>query len=192
MPVARAWMRKLSWQTALLALVCGGIIHIAATLIVPNFASGSGIARIAGALPVNRMRVLPPATAETQLLPFTSPDMRLAVCRYDVSDGPVNISAVLPEKGWSLSLYTMNGDNFYIVPAQELVQSDVKFQLVLQSERFLGLFHVGRPIEAAGSQIAVPQPQGLMVVRAPLRGRAYQSETEAYLQRARCGTQRVG
>ena len=40
------------------------------------------------------------------------------------------------------------------------------------------------------AQIPVVQAQGLIVVRAPLRGRAFQAEIESYLQRAQCGTAR--
>lgn len=191
MSMIPAWMRRLSWQTVLLAVVSGGIIHICATLIMPELATANGVSRMSAALPTNRMRVLPPANAEAQLLPFVGTDVRMAVCRFDVSDGPVGISAVLPDKGWTLGLYSLRGDNFYVVPAQDLRQTEVTFQLMPQTERFLGIFNIGRHAETSASQITVPQAQGLVVIRAPLRGRAYQSDTEAYLQRARCGSPRA-
>lgn len=190
MPVIPAWMQRLSWQTALLAIVSGGIIHIVATLVMPQFATAGGVRRLGEALPANRMRVMPPATAENQLVPFVGPDVRLAVCRYDVTDGPVNVVATLPDKGWSLGIYTMQGDNFYVIPATDFRRSEVTFQLIPQSEKFLGLFNLSRGVEASASQIPVLQPQGLVVVRAPMRGRAYQAETEAFLQRAECAVSR--
>ena len=146
--------------------------------------------RLGETLPANRMRVIPPATSENQLVPFVGPDVRLAVCRYDVTDGPVNVIATLPDKGWSLGIYTMQGDNFYVIPATEFRRSEVTFQLIPQSEKFLGLFSMSRGVEASASQIPVLQPQGLVVVRAPMRGRAYQAETEAFLQRAECAVSR--
>ena len=181
------WVHRLSWQTAVVAAVSGGIIHICATLAMPRFAAASGVQRLSANLPVNRMQVLPPATAERQHLPYHGPDVRLAVCRYDVADGPVTVSAVLPDKGWSLAIYSMQGDNFYIVPAQDYRRSEVSFQLIPQSERFLGVFNLTRGVETSASQITVPEPRGLIVVRGPMRGRTYHSETEAYLQRAFCG-----
>lgn len=185
-PPLPAWMRRLSWQTALVALVSGGIVHISATLVMPYFATAGGVARLSAALPANNMRILPAATPEAQTLPFLAPDVRVAICRFDVSDGPVNISAVLPDRGWTLGLYSLQGDNFYVVPAQDLRQAEVTFQLIPQTERFLGIFNIGRGLEASASQITVPQAQGLVVVMAPLRGRAYQSDTEEFLKRARC------
>lgn len=191
MPVIPDWLRRLSWQTALLALVSGGIIHIVATIVLPHLATANGVQRLSAGLPANAMRVMPPAHAEAQPLPFMGPDTRIAVCRYDVSDGPIAVSAVLPDKGWSLAIYSAQGDNFYVVPAQDYRRSELAFQLIPQGERFLGMFNLGsRGFETSASQITVPSPQGLIIVRAPMRGRAYQSETESYLARAHCGIRR--
>ena len=184
------WLRHLSWQAALVALVSGGIIHIVATLVIPQFATAGGVKRLAGALPTNRMQVLPRTSAENQPVPFVGPDVRLAVCRFDVTEGPVNVSAMLPDKGWSIGIYTMQGDNFYVIPAADYRRAEVSFQLIPQTEKVLGFFNFSRSVEASASQIPVAQPQGLIVVRAPLRGRAYLAETEAYLQRAQCAVSR--
>ena len=190
MPVIPDWMRRLSLRTALLGLVCGGIIHIISTLVVPQFATASGVKRLADKLPVNRMVVLDRASAENQIVPFVGPDLRLAVCRFDVANGPVNVSAVLPDKGWSLGIYTMQGDNFYVVPAADFRRSEISFQIMPPVEKVLGFFNFGRSVEASASQVQVAQPDGLIVLRAPIRGRAYLAETEAYLQRAQCGLTR--
>ena len=190
MPVMPPWFRHLSWQAVLVSLVAGGIIHIVATLVIPQFATASGVKRLSAALPMNRMQVMPRITAETQILPYAGPDIRLAVCRYDVSNGPVSVSAVLPDKGWSLGIYSMQGDNFYVVPAPDFRRGEVNFQLLPPAEKVLGFFNIGRSVEASASQIPVAQAQGLIVVRAPVRGRAYQAEIEAYLLRAQCGISR--
>ena len=191
MPLMPAWTRKLSWQVVAVSAVMAGIIHIASTLIVPKLATPSAYHRLSAALPVNSMRVLPPATATTQVLPFVGPDVRLAVCRYDVSEGPVQISAVLPESGWTLGLYTPDGDNFYAITAQELRRTDVRFTLAPPAERFLGLFNWGRTADTTTTQITVPQTTGVVVLRAPLRGRAYQYETESMLALAQCAKQKA-
>ena len=186
MPLIPGWVRRLSWQALAVSLVSGGIVHIAATLVVPHFATASAFHRIAEALPVNRMRVLPAATPESQPLPFVGPDERMAVCRFDVRNGPVMVSAVLPDRGWTLGLYTPAGDNFYVVPAQEFRRAEISLTLQAPPERFLGIFNFGRSAESNLSALPVPESEGLVVLRAPLRGRAYQAETEALLQLAKC------
>lgn len=188
MPALRSW--RVPWFTLLIALVAGGMIHIASTLIIPKIATGTAWQRLAGPLPVNTMVVLPPATPQKQVLPFIGPDVRLAVCRYDVSKGPVVVTATLPDRGWTLGLYSSAGDNFYAVPAQDLRRLEVSFVLLPPAERLFGVFSWGRQPDASASQIVVPDGQGLIVIRAPMRGRAYVSETAANLARAQCGAQR--
>lgn len=198
MPVARSRLSSLParlyrrwWQIIAVGLIAGGIVHIVATLMVPMLATGSAWQRLAADLPVNRMLVLPPATPDKQPLPFLGTDVRLAVCRYDLSRGAVSVSAVLPEKGWTLGLYTPAGDNFYAVPAQDFRRSDVKFTLAAQPQRFLGMFGWGRTVDTAEGSIAVPEMEGLVVLRAPVRGRTYTSEVEANLALAQCIAQRT-
>lgn len=184
------WLRRLSWQWLAIAVVSGGIIHILATLVVPKLASGSAWHRLAGKLPANRMIVLPPAIAGSQPLPFIGPDVRMALCRFDLSQGAVVIAATLPDKGWTLGLYSREGDNFFAVPAQEFRRAEVRFTLVPPADSLLGLFNWGRGVDTTASQVSVPRSDGLVVLRAPMRGRAYQSEIEALLARASCSPQR--
>jgi uncharacterized membrane protein len=191
MSMIPGWIRGLSLYTAVLALVAGGIIHITATLIVPQLAKASAFQRLSEALPLNRMRVLPSAGADSQPIPYLGPDVRLAVCRYDVSDGPVAVTMALPDKGWTLGLYTPNGDNFYVLPAQEQRSSDITLTLVAPGERSFSLLTLGRPAAVTSiSQIEVPEMTGFIVIRAPLRGRAFAGEIEATLKRATCAVRR--
>lgn len=194
MPLNLGWLQRLSWQTVATALVAGGIIHISATLVIPQFAKASAFQRLTASMPANRMRLLPVTTPENQLLPIQGPDDRLAICRYDLSAGPVEVSAVLPDKGWTLGFYTPDGDNFYVIPAQEFRRSEITLTLVPATDRLFGLFSMfgfGRTTDTTVSHVTVPLPQGLIVVRAPVRGRAFAADTEAQLSRAQCGTKRL-
>ena len=186
-----AWTKRLSWYTALLALVVGGLIHIAATMIVPQLAKASAFQQLAQMLPVNRMRILPPIDAATQPLPYVGPDVRLAVCRFDVGDSPVAVKVTLPDSGWMLALYTEAGDNFYILPAQEGRAVDLTLTLTARGERSFSLLSFGgRAAQTSISQIEVPQTKGFAVVRAPMRGRAFAGEIESTLKRSGCEVSR--
>ena len=129
------WLKTVRWQVVAVALVCGGIVHIAATLLVPHLATGNAVQRLFADLPANRMRVLPATRPDSQSLPFMSPDARYAVCRFDIGGGPIVVSALLPDKGWSFALYTPDGDNFYAVPAPDARRAEVSFVLVPPVER---------------------------------------------------------
>lgn len=191
MPMMPGWLRSLSWYTALTALVTGAMIHITATLVVPHFAKASAFQRLSQSLPVNRMRILPPADAAAQPLPYLGPDVRLAVCRYDVGDGPVALTVALPDKGWTMGLYTEWGDNYYVMPAQESRSGDITLTLVPPGERSFSLLTLGgRTAQTSLSQVEVPEPTGFAVIRAPMRGRAFAAEIEATLKRAGCAVSR--
>ncbi|MDX2159019.1 MAG: hypothetical protein SFW09_21150 [Hyphomicrobiaceae bacterium] len=187
------WVRGISLYTTVLALVAGGIIHIMATLVVPQLAKASAFQRLTDSLPLNRMRMLPPSEAGGQPIPFLGPDVRLAICRYDVSDGAVAVTFALPDKGWTFGAYTNHGDNFYVLPAQEQRASDITLTLVAPGERSFSLLTLGRPQAVLSiSQIEVPETTGFVVIRAPVRGRAFAGEIEAVLRRAQCAVRRGG
>lgn len=180
-------LRALNLHIVLVALVSGGLIHILTTLMMPRFATANGVTRLSNDLPTNKLVVLPPGTATPKDVPFISTEQRLAVCRYDVSEGPVEIKALLPDRGWSLGLYTLEGDNFHVLSSHGGRQKEIAFRLVAAEQRSFGFFQLGRgPIDRSASQVTVPQPRGLLVIRAPLLGRAYAGETDATLHRADC------
>lgn len=187
LPMMPGWIRQLSWYTALLALVAGGLIHIAVTMMVPQLATAGAFQDLAQSLPINRMRILPPFDAATQPLPYMGPDVRIAVCRFDVSDSPVAIKVNLPDSGWMLALYTEWGDNFFVLPAQEGRAADVNLTLTAPSERSFSLLSLGgRTAQTSISQIEAPEKTGFAVIRAPMRGRAFAGEIEETLKRAGC------
>ncbi|MGE0765047.1 MAG: DUF1254 domain-containing protein [Hyphomicrobiaceae bacterium] len=186
------WLKRLNWYVALLALVVGGILHIVATMVVPQFAKAGAFERLTRVLPVNRMRILPPIDATTQPLPYIGPDVRLAVCRFDVSDGPVALKVSLPDRGWTLALYTEWGDNFYVLPAQEGRAADLGLTLMPPGERPFSLLALGaRSAQTSVSEIEVPLRTGFAVIRAPMRGRAFAGEIETTLKRAACEVRRA-
>jgi uncharacterized membrane protein len=179
-------LREVGWRTVVGAVLLGGIIHILAVFAVPVLGSGNAFLALRDKLPLNRMVMLPPATPGAQLLPFMAPGTLYAICRYDLTEGPVTVTAALAEAGWALSLHTPQGDNFYVMPAQQLRRPEVSLLVVPGGERAPEFIPAAQRVGAQGSQIAAPAIEGLIVVRAPLRGLAWRAETEALLSRSSC------
>ena len=186
MPTLPKWMREVGWRTVFGALLLGGIIHITATMAVPLMSSGPAFARLRDTLPANRMVLLPPPAPGNQPLPFLTPDALYAMCRYDISVDLLVVTAAMPQAGWTLSLHTPQGDNFYVMPAQETRRGDVALTVVPSAERLGEFAAAPRRLSAQETQVASPSWEGLVVVRAPLRGLAWRAETEAALRRATC------
>ncbi|HEY7549055.1 MAG TPA: DUF1254 domain-containing protein [Hyphomicrobiaceae bacterium] len=182
-PLAAATVRWLSWRTVAAAVLLGGIVHIGATFFAALSATGEAYRQLAEKLPVNTMTVLPLQAPGRQILPFLPPDALYAMCRYDLSGGPLAVSATVLAAGWALSVHTPEGSNFYVLPGQRQRRTEVSFLLVPSEPDGLP---VPRRAGATESQIASPTVEGLVVLRAPLRGLAWTAETEAVLQRASC------
>lgn len=179
-----------NWRIIAATFSAAAILHIGATLAAPEIASAPAYARLS-LLPVNAMQVIPPITAETQLLPFLSPDARYAMCRFDSSNGTVVITATLPEPGWTLSLHSKEGDNFYTAVAQPGRTTNVALLLIPTEERFAGLTPEakGKSNEESVSLTLVAS-EGVAVLRAPDTGHAYRARNDAALARAKCGTRK--
>lgn len=78
-----------------------------------------------------------------------SPDLLYSACAFDVSDGPVRITAdVPPDTYWSVSMFAANTDNFFVV-----------------SDRQATAGRVDLVIAAPGA--AVTLPEGAVRVDAP-------------------------
>ena len=174
------WVGKGGWRTLLAGVLLGGIVHICATFAAPVLGSGLAYQRLSESLPVNRMITLPALAFSRQVLPFLPPDTLYAVCRYDLSGGPIAVTAAVSGPGWVLSLHNREGDNFYALPGQQLNEERVSFLLVASGTADL------RTGAAADTQVVSPTTEGLIVVRAPVIGTAWQAETEASLRYASC------
>ena len=56
-----------------------------------------------------------PVTARSRSVVMPSPDLLYSVCAYDLSDGPVRITANPQlQNYWSIALYSANSDNFFV------------------------------------------------------------------------------
>lgn len=171
-------------------LVAAGIVHILVTFATPQLLRPSAFDRIAEHLPTNSMVVLGQPGPDTQLVPYQEPDTSFAICYYDISNGPVLANLVLPSGGWTLALYSPAGDNFYVLPGRDQRSTAISALLVPAGNEAALPPVIQRPRGAAPTYIQVPEPTGLLVIRAPLRGESYRAEVEAVLARASCGPAR--
>jgi uncharacterized membrane protein len=178
------WARGIGWRTFFAAILVGGIVHICATFAAPVFGSGNAFHKLRDSLPLNSMVVLPPSAPGRQILPFMPPDALYAMCRYELTGGAVSVTAAVADKGWVLSLHTPQGDNFYVMPRQLLRRSDVSFLIVPSGHSEHG--RAPKVANPSDTQVASPTVEGLIVIRAPLKGVAWQAETEAALRRSSC------
>ncbi len=185
------WMHLVDRRTLIGAALLGGIVHICAVFAAPGLATRAApmlgttaFEQLRESLPLNKMVVLSQQTPGKQLLPFLPPDMLYAMCRYELTRGPVAVTAALVAGGGVLSLHTPQGDNFYVLPGQLLRRAEVSFLVVPRGSADPA--PVQQRATDADTQVSSPTLEGLIVVRLPMRGTAWQAQTEAVLQQSNC------
>lgn len=184
------WLRVANWSKAGAALFAIGILHILTTFASPQLATATAYDRLADVLPLNRMQVLPPITPDMQPLPFMVADARYAMCRFDSTDKPITLTASLPSPGWTLTLYSNDGESIYSAIAQPGRRIEISLQLVPTEERFIGVTPAANnDMPQETSTLTVTAARGIAVLRAPDVGLSYRQRNEAELRRATCNVQ---
>lgn len=183
---------RIQTRVVLAALVGMAILHIVATLAAPYMATASGYQRLQRTLPLNSMMLLPPVTPTSQPLPYAAPDSRYAMCRFETAGSPVVLNATLGDVGWTLALYTPEGQNIYVASGQAGQQTEISLRLVPSGDRFAGLTPEARGLApSAQPPLSIAAPQGIAILRAPDRGLAFRGQTEAILRKANCAPSRL-
>jgi uncharacterized membrane protein len=183
-PAQATASRWISRRMALAALLLGGIVHICVTFLAPAYTSGHAYRQLVDQLPPNSMTVLPQQAPGRQVLRELPPEALYAMCRYDLRQGAVAVRATVLGPGWALSVHTPQGSNFYVLTGQPDRSTDVSFVLVPSAPDVA--LPIPRRESGTDTQIIAPSPEGVIVLRAPVRGLAWTAQTEAVVKRASC------
>jgi uncharacterized membrane protein len=103
--------RTLPWIFGCLFLA--GIVHISSIFAMPWLAPRDAFARMSEAAPLNKVTLLP-SVSPIQGAEFDDPAFEQAVCRYDLSRGPLRLRAQLPQDQLLLmSFHGRQGQLYY-------------------------------------------------------------------------------
>lgn len=110
--------RRLWFYRALTLLATALIVHVlavwAAPYLIMKVLMDGPAARSLNMQ--NQAAFPPPVNAKVRTVVMPSPDLLYSVCVYDVTSGPVRISANPGLSSyWSIALYAANSDNFFVV-----------------------------------------------------------------------------
>ncbi len=178
---------KISWYAVTLALLVAGIIHIIAVLGIPQIAPRNAWTRLTTLADVNTLVVLPQPSPAQLILHMMAPDMRYAICRFDLTRGPVRISTRIPDELWTIAFYDSSGTNFYTISGGDIKREKIEIIVSTQSNALLD-DETSALIDSEDSLVVnSPNDLGLVMIRAPLAGSSYADRTERALHRASCG-----
>jgi uncharacterized membrane protein len=104
------------WLLLLLGgALLGGIVHLATIIILPHTATRDAYSRLTPLAPVDKVVPLPAPTPEKALMPFMDPAFASAICRYDLSKGPLKLSVPVSIAYTSVSFFTDHDIAYYAI-----------------------------------------------------------------------------
>ncbi|HUR44067.1 MAG TPA: hypothetical protein VMZ01_08210 [Aestuariivirga sp.] len=160
-------MRRLFW--VFLAVSLAVTIHAAFVLAMPAFMLKRSIARISGETGANSFFVLP-TDEQRRLFPAYPPLSVVGACAFDVSQGPVDFSADMPEGFWTLTIYSGSGDVIYAL--NDTQAGTGRFTVNLKKApgllEMLSQTSMEDPVTMSGWNVSTAEPTGLAVLWQPV------------------------
>jgi uncharacterized membrane protein len=172
-----------------MAVVLAGLIHVVAVLTLPVLAPRDAHARLSALGPANTIIQLPALKPGQQVMPNMAPDVRYAMCLFDLTEGPVHLRANIPDELWLIAFYTPIGENFYTVIGADMKRGNVDLVVTTKDQSVADA--TSDSPEALENLLVVnsPSSKGIALIRAPLAGPSRSFEAERALQKSYCGQQ---
>jgi uncharacterized membrane protein len=168
-------------------VLLGGIVHLATVIILPRTATQDAYARLTPIVPVNTVVALPAPTPEKAVMPFMDPAFASAVCRYDLSQGPLKLTVPVSPAYTSVSFYTRNEVAYYAINDRAAGRRVIELDLMTTAQ------HDQVPEDeevTAADRLIVESPTvtGLIAIRAMAPEPGLMRAAQAAIAAARCGT----
>ena len=145
--------------------------HLLCVLLLPRLVMGAAMPRlgeVAGG--ENRAMLAPPTDADSRRIVMPSPDLRYAVCVYNLADGPLRIEADPRWPAyWSVALYDARTDNYHSRNDRQLAGRPLRWLLVPSP--------AARPAGFDGEVVVSPTQRGIVLMRLLVPGHAGKSVT---------------
>jgi uncharacterized membrane protein len=168
-------------------VLLGGIVHLATVIILPRTATQDAYARLTPIVPVNTVVALPAPTPEKAVMPFMDPAFASAVCRYDLSQGPLKLTVPVSPAYTSVSFYTRNDVAYYAINDRAAGRRVIELDLMTSAQH--DQVPEDEEVTAADRLIVEsPTPTGLIAIRAMAPEPGLMRAAQAAIAAAKCGT----
>jgi uncharacterized membrane protein len=174
------------WALLILGgVLLGGIVHFASVIVLPRTATQDAYARLAPIAPVNTVTPLPEPGPNQALMPLMDPAMATAVCRYDLSKGPLKLSVPVSPAYTSVSFYTRNDVAYYAINDRAAGRRVIELDLMTTAQR--EQLPEEEDVTAADRLIVEsPTDTGLIAIRALAPEPGLMPKAEAAVAAASC------
>jgi uncharacterized membrane protein len=111
-------------------VLLGGIVHFATIIMLPRTATRDAYSRLEQIAKINTFKPLSVPTASQMTMPFTDPAFATAICRYDLSQGPMKLSVPVGPAYTSISFYTRYDVAYYAINDQAAGRRVIELDLM--------------------------------------------------------------
>ncbi|MGJ4904545.1 DUF1254 domain-containing protein [Bradyrhizobium sp. HKCCYLRH2060] len=174
--------------TIVVGVLLGGVVHLVSVLALPRISTQDAYSRLTPMTKLNAVTQLPLADPGNSPMPFMDPAFAMAICRYDLSDGPLKLTVPVSQAYTSVSFYTRNEIAYYAINDRSAGKRVIELNLMTEAQ------HEDLPEDeeiTAADRLIIDSPTttGLIVLKALAAEPGLMPQAQASLAAASCGVQ---
>jgi len=169
-------------------VLLGGVVHLVSVLALPRIATQDAYSRLTPMTKLNAVTPLHLTDPNNAPMPFMDPAFALAVCRYDLSGGPIKLAVPVSQAYTSVSFYTRNDVAYYAINDRSAGRKVIELDLMTEAQ------HAALPEEedvTAADRLIIDSPSatGLILLKALAPEPGLMPQAQASLAAASCKVQ---
>jgi uncharacterized membrane protein len=146
-------------------VLLGGVVHLVSVLALPRIATQDAYSRLTPLTKLNTVTALALADPNNAPMPFMDPAFAIAICRYDLSGGPIKLAVPVSQAYTSVSFYTRNDVAYYAINDRSAGRRVIELDLMTEAQ------HAELPEDedvTAADRLIIDSPTatGLIVLKA--------------------------
>jgi uncharacterized membrane protein len=174
--------------TMIAGVLLGGVVHLVSVLALPRIASQDAYSRLSAITKLNAVTALPAADPGNMLMPYMDPAFATAICRYDLSGGPIKLAVPVSQAYTSVSFYTRSDVAYYAINDRSAGKKVIELNLMTEAQ------HADLPEDediTAADRLIIDSPTstGLIVLKALAAEPGLMPLAQASLAAASCKVQ---
>jgi uncharacterized membrane protein len=169
-------------------VLLGGVVHLVSVLALPRIATQDAYSRLTPLTKLNAVTALPLANPNNAPMPFMDPAFAIAICRYDLSGGPIKLAVPVSQAYTSVSFYTRNDVAYYAINDRSAGRRVIELDLMTEAQ------HAELPEDedvTAADRLIIDSPTatGLIVLKALAPEPGLMVQAQATLAASSCKVQ---
>src|ERR1700758_4440944 len=169
-------------------VLLGLVVHLVSVLALPKIASQDAYSRLTPLTKLNAVTQLAPADPGNTLMPYLDPAFAVAICRYDLSGGPLKLRVPVSQAYTSVSFYTRNELAYYAINDRSAGKKVIELDLMTEAQ------HSELPEEedvTSADRLIIDSPTaaGLIVLKALAPEPGLMPQAQASLAASSCKVQ---